>query len=242
MEAKEDRLQLRLWPLAGLPRQHLSNKCGIFVLMYSLRFATAGDFDFTETDVPGIRRWWCLLLLENFTLRSEEERCATKTLKRQTEKNAQKAIMTPELQLLDLPMEILEMILLDVVLQDGDAAYKNISLTCSSFSAIVNRTLFRQKAHYAWLDNGLLVGQYRSNNTFVHLWEGFSSHTGFVSTPPLPANFAAQPGRQQVVLSSDTNNHATSPNTCRGNMRLNTNFKVWQSVIVPQPLHQVIRC
>ncbi|KAF5891614.1 uncharacterized protein DAT39_018678, partial [Clarias magur] len=32
----------------GLPRQHLSNNCGIFVLMYSLSFAIAGDFDFTE--------------------------------------------------------------------------------------------------------------------------------------------------------------------------------------------------
>ncbi|KAF5888910.1 uncharacterized protein DAT39_021393, partial [Clarias magur] len=202
---------------------------------------------------------------------SEEERCATKRLKRQTEKNAQKAIMTPELQLLDagpafvfvrafrrrpagqltlflaavqriaplspsggrgrnctlevkavfslygvvfvflflffgtkaLPatrdillffflffaldvlwtvynksleltctcvrsdypdMEILEMILLEEVLQDGDAAYKNLSLTCSSFSAIVNRTLFRQKAHCAWLDS--VVNWKKTENHF----------------------------------------------------------------------------
>ncbi|KAM9493422.1 KAT8 regulatory NSL complex subunit 1 isoform 3-T3 [Clarias gariepinus] len=95
--------------------------------------------------------------------RSEEARRATKRLKRETENNAQKAIMTPELQLLDvsllsavkpfpytfqLPTKILEMILLEVMLQDGDAAYMNLSLTCSCFSAVVNRTQFRQKAHY----------------------------------------------------------------------------------------------
>ncbi len=52
-----------------------------------------------------------------------------------------------------LPMEALEMILLEVVLQDGDAAYMNLSLTCSCFRAIVNKARFRQKAHYAWLDS-----------------------------------------------------------------------------------------
>lgn len=50
-------------------------------------------------------------------------------------------------------MEILDMILLKVVLQDGDAAYMNRSLTCSCFSAIVNKALFKQKAHYVWLDS-----------------------------------------------------------------------------------------
>ncbi len=44
------------------------------------------------------------------------------------------------------------MILLEVVLQDGDAAYMNLSLTCC-FRAIVNKARFRQKAHYAWLDS-----------------------------------------------------------------------------------------
>ncbi len=45
------------------------------------------------------------------------------------------------------------MILLEVVLQDGDAAHMKLSLTCSCFRAIVNKALFRQKAHYAWLDS-----------------------------------------------------------------------------------------
>ncbi len=45
------------------------------------------------------------------------------------------------------------MILLEVVLQDGDAAYMNLSLTCSCFRAIVTKARFRQKAHYAWLDS-----------------------------------------------------------------------------------------
>ncbi|XP_058628752.1 uncharacterized protein LOC131538714 isoform X2 [Onychostoma macrolepis] len=110
--------------ITGLPQQHLSNSCGVFVLM---------------PDVPCIRRWWCLLLLENFPLRSDGERRATKRQMRHTEKN--------------LPMEVLEMILLEVVLQDGDAAYMNLSLTCSCFRAIVNKARFRQKAHYAWLDS-----------------------------------------------------------------------------------------
>ncbi len=44
------------------------------------------------------------------------------------------------------------MILLEVVLKDGDAAYMNLSLTCSCVRAIVNKARFRQKAHYAWLD------------------------------------------------------------------------------------------
>lgn len=79
---------------------------------------------------------------------------------RHTEKNAQKASMTAELQLLDLPMEVLEMILLEVVLQDGDGAYMNLSLTCSCFRAIVNKARFRQKAHYAWLDSVVNWGKW----------------------------------------------------------------------------------
>ncbi len=42
------------------------------------------------------------------------------------------------------------MILLEVVLQDGDAAY---ILNYSCFRAIVNKARFRQKAHYASLDS-----------------------------------------------------------------------------------------
>ncbi len=59
--------------------------------------------------------------------------------------------INPFINTFQLPMEALEMILLEVVLQDGDAAYMNLSLTCSCFRAIVNKARFRQKAHYAWL-------------------------------------------------------------------------------------------
>ncbi len=58
--------------------------------------------------------------------------------------------INPFINTFQLPMEALEMILLEVVLQDGDAAYMNLSLTCSCFRAIVNKARFRQKAHYAW--------------------------------------------------------------------------------------------
>lgn len=61
--------------------------------------------------------------------------------------------INPLINTFQLPMEVLEMILLEVVLQDGDTAYMNLSLTCSCFRAIVNKARFRQKAHYAWLDS-----------------------------------------------------------------------------------------
>ncbi len=62
-------------------------------------------------------------------------------------------LINPFINTFQLPMEALHMILLEVVLQDGDAAYMNLSLTCSCFRAIVNKARFRQKAHYAWLDS-----------------------------------------------------------------------------------------
>ncbi|RXN24379.1 immunoglobulin iota chain [Labeo rohita] len=53
---------------------------------------------------------------------------------------------------LQLPMEVLEMILLEVVLLKGDTAYMTLSLTCSCFRALVNTPQFRQKVHFTWLD------------------------------------------------------------------------------------------
>ncbi|KTG05673.1 hypothetical protein cypCar_00044623 [Cyprinus carpio] len=53
--------------LPGIPKQMGGSNCGIYILMYTLYMALGLGFDFTEDDMPLIRRWWCAVLLDNFT-------------------------------------------------------------------------------------------------------------------------------------------------------------------------------
>ncbi|XP_048059636.1 PWWP domain-containing DNA repair factor 3B-like isoform X2 [Megalobrama amblycephala] len=52
----------------ALPRQTRGNDCGVFVLMYTLSMVCGTGFQFQEMDMPIIRRWWCLLLMERFQI------------------------------------------------------------------------------------------------------------------------------------------------------------------------------
>ncbi|XP_073804049.1 PWWP domain-containing DNA repair factor 4-like [Danio rerio] len=52
----------------ALPRQTRGNDCGVFVLMYTLSMVFGIRFQFQEMDIPIIRQWWCLLLMERFQI------------------------------------------------------------------------------------------------------------------------------------------------------------------------------
>ncbi|XP_057712976.1 uncharacterized protein LOC130929649 isoform X2 [Corythoichthys intestinalis] len=54
--------------IQGFPGQPYGNDCGIFMLMYALYGVLDAPFDFNITDMPTLRKWWCILLVENFEL------------------------------------------------------------------------------------------------------------------------------------------------------------------------------
>ncbi|KAJ4938563.1 hypothetical protein JOQ06_003176 [Pogonophryne albipinna] len=56
--------------IEGFPRQLYGNDCGIFMLMYALYTILDAPYDFTIIDMPALRRWWCVMLMENFDLGS----------------------------------------------------------------------------------------------------------------------------------------------------------------------------
>ncbi|XP_077092661.1 uncharacterized protein LOC143744853 isoform X1 [Siphateles boraxobius] len=58
---------------------------------------------------------------------------------------------------------LLKNILLEVVLQKGDAAYMPLSLACSRFRDIVGNDNFKNQAHFLWLER-------------VSCWKNKSSH------------------------------------------------------------------
>ena len=89
------------------------------------------------------------------------------------------------------------------------------------------------------LTDGFLVSQYCWQQVGEPLGELFQPGW-VVGIPPLPADFAAEPWRQQVVLFGDADNHTRPTNTSRGNLRLSTAVNTRQSVVVPQPSHQIV--
>ncbi|KAF3844474.1 hypothetical protein F7725_007637 [Dissostichus mawsoni] len=50
--------------------QLYGNDCGIFMLMYALYTILDAPYDFTIIDMPALRKWWCVMLMENFDLGS----------------------------------------------------------------------------------------------------------------------------------------------------------------------------
>ncbi|KAK1904176.1 Sentrin-specific protease 2 [Dissostichus eleginoides] len=56
--------------MEGFPRQLYGNDCGIFMLMYALYTILDAPYDFTIIDMPALRKWWCVMLMENFDLGS----------------------------------------------------------------------------------------------------------------------------------------------------------------------------
>ncbi|XP_057179710.1 uncharacterized protein LOC130547623 isoform X2 [Triplophysa rosa] len=52
--------------------------CGLFMLMYALYMALAWTVDFSQEDIPQLRRWWCHLILDNMSPASVSESTTTK--------------------------------------------------------------------------------------------------------------------------------------------------------------------
>ncbi|XP_077076035.1 uncharacterized protein LOC143728967 [Siphateles boraxobius] len=55
--------------------------------------------------------------------------------------------------ILQLPDDILQRILVFVVLQDGCSAIPRLALTCQRLNNIVSQEHFQQEAHFSWLDS-----------------------------------------------------------------------------------------
>ncbi|XP_042598767.1 uncharacterized protein LOC109080447 isoform X11 [Cyprinus carpio] len=154
----------------GAPRQNWSNNCGVFVLMYTLYVVMGGILDFAESDMAAVRRWWCLLLLTNYPVKSDAER----KLLRKRRKEMKTGITLTKIGELEkeveadyiskqMPLEILRHILLNVVKEDGDVAFFRLSLTCWLFHDDVCDASFRKDAHLAWLDSVVNWSAYSSD-------------------------------------------------------------------------------
>lgn len=120
--------------------------------MYALYVVMERRFDFRESDMPTIRRWWCMFLLSNYPLKSDAERKELRKKRRAERAEAVKP--TPPVDYLTkMPSEILWQILTVVVTVDGDVAILRLALTCKVFRDIVSNPRFREQAHFMWLDS-----------------------------------------------------------------------------------------
>ncbi|XP_051532636.1 uncharacterized protein LOC127428342 [Myxocyprinus asiaticus] len=62
--------------LGFFPQQCTGNSCGVYMLMYALSTCTSCPSTFTEEEVPLIRQWWCIQLMERFCLEGHGQRFA----------------------------------------------------------------------------------------------------------------------------------------------------------------------
>ncbi|XP_077085832.1 uncharacterized protein LOC143737856 [Siphateles boraxobius] len=60
----------------GLPLQHYGIDCGLFMVMYTWYITVEAAFDFTTSDMPYLRSWWCKVLLENLEIEGHGRRFA----------------------------------------------------------------------------------------------------------------------------------------------------------------------
>ncbi|KAG1927860.1 hypothetical protein F2P79_023974 [Pimephales promelas] len=82
-----------------------------------------------------------------------------------------------------LPDDILQKILVFVVLQDGCSAILRLALTCQRFNNIVSQEHFQQEAHFSWLDIAYNAARFtktvgngqRGNGQRGVLWGFYSS-------------------------------------------------------------------
>ncbi|XP_065096508.2 uncharacterized protein [Paramisgurnus dabryanus] len=124
--------------------------------MYTLYVVMGGVFDFAESDMAAIRRWWCLLLLTNYHVKSDAER---KLLRKRHKAmktgltSTKTALATEADYITKMPPKVLRCILMHVVKEDGDVALFRLSLTCRLFRDVVCEAPFREEAHFAWLDS-----------------------------------------------------------------------------------------
>ncbi|XP_030295383.1 uncharacterized protein LOC115595279 [Sparus aurata] len=140
----------------NVPAQAGSVDCGVFMLMYTLYMALDWTFDFTQHDMPHIRRWWCQLLLDNIE-HQRKRKCADmdeqERKRRRMEPMSHGRVQEQATCIDQLPSCLLEMIFAEVVLHDGDRALMTLSLVCSCFRAVVGRDYFQRKVHFLWLDS-----------------------------------------------------------------------------------------
>ena len=73
-----------------------------------------------------------------------------------------------------MPTSVLDEILKEVVLQEGDNVYLTLALVCTTFRDIVSTNYLRRRAHFQWLDSKLFNSsgiQYLSTVVFwISLW------------------------------------------------------------------------
>ncbi|XP_058618371.1 uncharacterized protein LOC131531552 [Onychostoma macrolepis] len=60
--------KLREPSLPPFPVQSDGQSCGIFMLMYALCICTGAQFHFLDADITSIQKWWCLQILEKFSI------------------------------------------------------------------------------------------------------------------------------------------------------------------------------
>ena len=63
--------------------------------------------------------------------------------------------MTYMTYILQMPTSVLDEILKEVVLQEGDNVYLTLALVCTTFRDIVSTNYLRRRAHFQWLDSKL---------------------------------------------------------------------------------------
>ncbi|KAK1880863.1 1-phosphatidylinositol 45-bisphosphate phosphodiesterase epsilon-1 [Dissostichus eleginoides] len=112
-------------------------------------------------DMPLIRKWWCLLLMERFEIQGHGQRFAFWTLEARSllEGTLQPVFRVPrqsarmDISQEKLPEGIIRRILRFVVLEDGDPAICTLALTCKNLNYIVSQGSFQKEAHFNWLDS-----------------------------------------------------------------------------------------
>lgn len=151
----------------NIPAQIEADDCGFFMIMYGLYMALGWPFDFSQRDIPQLRRWWCRILLENMSNEgmtscnapedaSEQDECMKNEPARKVQRVER---VTDEGDRMDnvsfdqMPLMVIEDILLDTVLEEGDKAFLKLSLVCRLFRDIVGQQSFRARAHFEWLDS-----------------------------------------------------------------------------------------
>uniref|UniRef100_A0AAV2KEB7 Cysteine protease n=1 Tax=Knipowitschia caucasica TaxID=637954 RepID=A0AAV2KEB7_KNICA len=80
----------------GLTKQGCSNNCGVFVLMYTLYIVMGANCDFREENMLQIRRWWCLVLLQNFPMPSKETRLQERKRRRKQKGKQDLEVVPPK--------------------------------------------------------------------------------------------------------------------------------------------------
>ncbi|XP_070403956.1 uncharacterized protein [Nothobranchius furzeri] len=171
--------------LEFFPQQFMGNCCGIFMLMYALCICTSSPPSFTEEEMPAIRLWWCIQLMERFGIEGHGQRFAFWTeeaslllqgtlqpvfrVPKATSSKPSPSLIRPaeadRCLILELPERVLMDILEEVVLLEGDTAIFKLALVCSMFRDLVSTEYFRRRAHFKWL---------HSEDFSVCTWSRFS--------------------------------------------------------------------